>query len=802
MSDADLKEREQADVLNDTATDFSPEEQAEFGALANNDDPTSDQVVRGLSDAPTKSKGIISNGKKAAVLAGSLGIIGIIAVGFLMFMTVYKVEHVRNLLWDYRFARFHGQVAKRIRSNLIMSETYTNPTNTPEKKLRFEKTKLYDKLRGYSPEKAFRSLSELDIEVQRKGVFGLGENRIVGFTDPATKERIYIEGSRDVPNGSKTVNSLEFADRLSSTASTALEGNHSRYFQKQTRKLLKSKIKIKFGDRYAAFKEKVKSLGADGTPATPEEETRALREVDAEIARGGQAIDTSIIDEKDPQEDLLDDLPEPDAGSLNDTPTNNSTAEARRARIRESRTFSKLQGGLNTYSNVSTGVMVTTLGCIMYDLSSNIDEALNQRIEAPMRLTANVFGEAENLKDGSGVDIRQVRERNKTLEGTEKSAAFRKINGDTTVPKETELQIDDLPFEFFGMSLQTVSTFNKGVKTMLETAFVGATGPLGPVLKVLDKDDDVVRKGCSYILNPGVQAGIAIIDIGALFISLGSTGAAEGAARVGLETLKASVQIGAGVGFGKFMFEYALPKFMFALAGSGGILSPGDAQNGNKLDLGTTLLASQTSKMSGATKISTAQAKRDNAIALSKARNKYFKEGGLMAYFNPHSPYSLPGSISIGLTSDPYKIPGQVFSNIATLGASLFNGRLLDNFLTAKTTAAVDNFETYGVPQYGIPDSMIDTDPIDNAIAVNSNPGQLTELLDKYHQCFDTTLAEQALDGQFGKTSSFDYSICNDPTAQKLGLYIVDNCAVRFISEGITSNNCSLLNGAGDLTND
>nr|WP_281721500.1 hypothetical protein [Nitrosomonas nitrosa] len=811
MSENELKNKEDEAVLAETEEGFSPAEQSEYDKLAQNDTPGDDGGLYNPGKKIAKKGGRFSRRSKVAIGGGLSAILVSLLIGFFMFMTVYRVEHVRNLLWDYRFARFHGQVAKRIKSNLMLSETYTNPSTSPERKLRFEKTSLYEKLRGYSPEKAFKELGSagLDIEVRRGGKLGLGENRITGFTDtvvdPETgrsvRERIYVEGSRNIPDGAKTVNSLEFANRLSTASTNALESaGHSRYFQKQTRKLLKTKVRINFGDRYAAFKEKINKLSSDGTTTTPEEEARALREVDAETARGNQSIDTSVIDEKETQEDLLDDLTEPDSGSLNDTPTRTEAAEARRAKIRESRTYKKLQGGVSGYAQVSTGVMIATFGCILYDLSSSVDDALTQRIEAPMRLSGSVFGEAEQLKSGEGVDIRQVKERNKTLEGVEESGAFKAIDGETNIPQENKLQVDDLPFKFFGLDLSTVSTFNSGVKTTLETALASTTGPLFPVLKVLGKDDDVVRKGCSYILNPGVQAGIAVVDVAALFASLGSTGAAEGAVRAGIEGLKATIQIGGSVGLGKVVFEYVVPKVLFSLAGANGILHSGDAQNGNKLDLGATLLASQTTKMAGGTKISAAQARRDNFIAYNQAREDYYKNEGLLAFVSPSSPYSIPGTLSMKLSGDPFKIPGQLLANVISVGANIFNGRLFASLFSGKANAASEVFETYGVPQYGIPDSMIDVDPLDNALAVDGFEGQLDGLLEEYHQCFDTSLAEESLKGLFGSSDNFDYSKCDNSTAQQLGLYLVDNCAVSFISETTNTNTCSLLSGAGDLT--
>lgn len=783
MNDTDLKEKEESAELPTTDT-FSKQEEEQLG--------------KGYTPSQPKQNGGLFKSRKGLLVSGGLiGIFGSVAIGFLMFMTVYRVEHVRNLLWDFRFARFHGQVARRIRANILVGEGIS--PSSPEKIIRFKNTSLYDKFRGYSPAKAFSELSGngLLVEVEKKGVVGFRENRITGFSDPISKEKVFIEGASNIPEGAEVLKSDDFAKRLKNVSTQTLErAEHSKYFQRQTRKLLQDKVKIRFGDRYQSYKEKLRAIVGDNIDsATAEQEARALAEADLEVARGGsKPVGGGLLEGEEGEKDLLDGIEEPDSNSLlSDTP------EIGAGPAQDGIVKTKFSRATSTYANASTGVMVITFSCILKDISGTIDGALAQRIEAPMRLSANIFGEAEQLKSNDKLDIGAIRQRSKSLEGSEKSAAFHRIDDDPNISPNNDLQVDDLPLQFFGMDLKTVSNINKVVDTTLSDAFVIGAGPLGLVLKATGKDDEVIKKGCSYVLNPYAQAGIAAVDVGVLIFSLGSSAIAQSGARAALEGLKAAVQVGASVGINKVFFEYLIPKLVFSMSGSGGLLRQGDPQNGNKLDLGTTLLAAQVTKMSGGTVISDKQARRDNSAAFALAQKEKFKKSGNLAYFDLSSPYSLPGIISMKYSSSPAEIPRQFLATLLRTGASIFSGNFFSNLFTNSVSAETDAFTTYGVPQYGIPDSMIDVDPIDNAIVVDTNPKQLETLLEQYGHCFDTSIAQQELSGLFNSSSSLDFSICNNQTAQQLGLYIIDNCAARFISSTVTSNNCSLLNGAGDL---
>src|SRR3989344_5989731 len=98
MSDSDLKEKEQDAVLDDTAMDFSPEEQGEFDKLGANDPaPDSDQVCKGFTGKGGKGGKFWSRRKKTS--GGIIGlIIGLLIGGSSLFGPGLTVNHLRSLL--------------------------------------------------------------------------------------------------------------------------------------------------------------------------------------------------------------------------------------------------------------------------------------------------------------------------------------------------------------------------------------------------------------------------------------------------------------------------------------------------------------------------------------------------------------------------------------------------------------------------------------------------------------------------------------------------------------------------------
>lgn len=811
MGEDQLAQAEEAEIDGDNTRDSSDSETEQVRrATGSSSLDSQDYFVAGKG----KGRGFGGRGTKGAFLG--LGIGGLMLsmlLGFFMYMTIYRSEHLRNLLWDYRFARFHYQMNKRIKSILASSES--PQALNPAEKLTFESTTIYEKIRGYSPEKALNNLGFGDdgigLGVEKTGTIGFRENRITSFNDPATGERIYSERASNIPDGARTLNTAEFADRLTTVSDAHLDSmNHSKFFQKQTRKLLRDKVGVKFGDRFKAYAENLRSRAADPDNPTDAEKNGALAESDADVSRNspdGSRADGSMEDASEAaNEDLENGTGPPDEGILDgggeSLPEIDGDSPKVRINWENSKTRATLLKGASAYTKVSSAVFVATTACMIRDINSSINDALRTRIEGPMRMIANQFGEAEQLKSNDNVEMDILEQRQEQYDGFEDSAAGMRLTGtkEEEIPEGAKMEVADLPFQFFGFDLSTIATFSDIVDEVLNKVATSAVIPL-PFISFIPGTDrvgkEVLDELCKVLMDPRAQLGLAAVDIIVAAISIGSSKAVSEAV---VRSIQLAISVGRSVGFQKIFFEYLLPKVLFTLAGSAGMLFDGDPQNGNKMDLGAAMLSSQSAKMAGGSPISYLQAQRDQDEAIAMVKQQKRDEFGTFASFNPKNPYSIASQFALTLPSDPTKAVGSVLSK--SLG-SIFTFKGISSFgslINGKAKAQSQNiyFETYGMPVYGISDEYMQRDIVDNSIAVDGTPGRLTELMTRYEHCFTASIADEVMGSNFVDNGP-DYSICGDADANALGLYIIDNCAMGYISTETTPNNCSPLSGAGDV---
>lgn len=100
MSDQDLLEKEDAAVLDDTAKDFSPEEQAEYGKLATNDpEAADDQVGEGFKkEKPVgrfrNASSNLSTYRKLGITMGVAGILVAAGIAIFSFLIPFKLTHI------------------------------------------------------------------------------------------------------------------------------------------------------------------------------------------------------------------------------------------------------------------------------------------------------------------------------------------------------------------------------------------------------------------------------------------------------------------------------------------------------------------------------------------------------------------------------------------------------------------------------------------------------------------------------------------------------------------------------------
>ncbi len=653
----------------------------------------------------SSNKGLstMSTGKKLLSIMGGGGILMSLVVGMFMFLTIYRSEHLRNLLWDYRFARIHRQIAKRAEKNL---------------------------------------------ELQKSGA----------LEDASVKEL-------------KITKSLsETTPEITARAEAKLAGGEqTEFMQTESRGLLR-KLKIDFGERFKSYMEK-RSSKYGSRETTEAEDYVAEKEVDVERAtRSVTAEPEGALKDaaKEAKNDVIQDNPEPRINDVGAEPKSGVAKE----------TAGSVNGAI---TKISKGVFFITTACLIRDLSGSLDDALRTRIESPMRLAANLFGTAEQSKAGTNVDTKTLTIQDTQLSQAEKGAGIRLASNPNEkiedIPKEDQIEVGDLPFTFFGVPLSGIADANGVIDSVLNNK---VTKPFFDPL-------------CHAILDPRVQGVVLVAEVISMFVGIGE--AAETSGQVLMESFQAFAEVGGKYAVTRIMFEYMIPKLLFSLAGSNGVLSANDPQAGNKLDMGAALLSSQYTRMSGGSAITLAQAEKDQAEALAYEKKIRFKNEGLYAYINPKSPYSILGQISLKLPGNPMEVPAAFLKLSMRSAASALSLKHMP-FIGAQQAQAVSvDLYTYGIPQYGIPDSLIDVDPLENAKIVEGASGGLDGQIQKYQDCFTRSLADDIVSsGGFDRASGN----CDDEAAQRLGLYIIDNC-----TSGILSSNegkgCNFLPGAGDV---
>lgn len=684
--------------------------------------------------AKKKPKSRFGGRKSAFVAVGSAGLVMSLILGLFMFLTIYRTEHIRTLLWDYRFARFHAQVAKRVKANLDaqIAGDFTSGEGS--------KLKLSEKISGGTPESRRAGGQLLD----------RGNLTEIGF-DPSVRSR------------------------------------------------LRDKFGINFGERIKSYTDKLRGKTGNEDRAPTDEERRSTAiEEDIQRAKGGSTDrPTGSLEDADKlaEEDLKNGIGEPQASDLLEKPAGAPV-------VREGEVVKRFNSGGAKFAqklgNVSSVAAIMTFGCIFNDLSSSLDGVLRQRIDGPMRGAAQFFGETEQLKSGTNVDTNLLQTREEQTSAAESTRAIQKA-GDPSKSEEdlkdaVTFEVADLPGKFFGIKLRTIADINSTFQNVLDGATYALLFPIAGFASLFSKDGfnagSLRSEICKYILNPAVQTALLGVDIVALFASFGT---AQSTGKILLETLKAAVSIGASVEINKLIFGYVIPKAVFSLAGSNSVLVNADIQSGNKLDYGAMALSNQAAKYRGASPISILQASRDQETAIALVKKQRLRDEGFFAYINPKSPYSILGQMSLKLPGKPSKVPAALLKmSVLNLGSLVTKNPFFGGKASA---AAAYNLDTYDMPQYGLPDTLINIKAVDNAAVVEAG-GQLEANIAKYANCSNSAISDDLLGEKNDVQGDVD---CNSEMAQRTGLYVIDGCTAIHLNPDLTEV-CSPLPGAGDVT--
>ncbi len=749
-----------------------------------------DQYTSDGNERPSRFQGTVKKlRKRRGLLIG--GTITAALVGFLIFIILFligfKLNHIKNLMLDYEFASFNRALSKEmnhmITEDAILSE---GSGRLPQ----IDTPSLIDKLRGYDPDTILRNLGnagmELDFEPGRLGVKG----KLRSITTPEG-EVYWREGAAGTPPANaKSLSDGEFLTKYKSTIDTQLVDERG-FIRRSVWKDLRENSGISFA-KWKEFLEKFKAI--DPTPEEARATSRA--ENDATIA-DGQTITGENVDGL--EEGAKQAAADHKVGLLE---------EEIKPRLSE-------RFGLGSkIATVSQVVFYLTVICIAHDIYASLEKIMVNKSDSLMREAADLNTKADQQKYGSDqVTTAAINQSNNEYDGMEAGAAYQRAAGEPVALDSKGNPVNDLPEEDYpqqiiGMKLNAFVTIAKTADTVATAAaaaiiagpeaaavcvasdflskipFIGRAAAFiaGHTISKLCKNaaDVFYRVVCKPILDPRFQIGLAVAEIGLVWLD----GGLKAVLAAFTEALPRLALQYAGT---EILFGHIIPSLMEDLSGfhhSGQETAPTRIA---KVDAGDNLLRNSTAMATGAHKISTKKALRDQAVAIKERQDSIRKQSLAYRWFNLDNNYSLATRFLVAIPTGPRSM----MAKINSFTAAMRNPFSIVASLSTPVQASIEDYgpeALYGIQQYGWDDTELD--PKDATFNFDTNThyveSKYEDLQKKYGQCFQGKLIDRELKGAFGDSK---YDNCKDVDAKRFGKYVLDCYSVeQLLSQGSTDD--------------
>ncbi len=293
--------------------------------------------------------------------------------------------------------------------------------------------------------------------------------------------------------------------------------------------------------------------------------------------------------------------------------------------------------------NVSDGVFLTTVACIIHDLNNSFKEAQEATPDRAARAGHDAITAGDQVSEGDSVA--EAFSADGDLWGdAEQAVYYKKAVGEPVSDEDMTKQVAQVP-DIRGPSGALVDTIGVADE-VLKAAFGG--GIVGSIPGLGDLRDKGIDKGCEALLNQYVQFGIAGVEI---TFAVASAGATKGLTAAVKAFISGGLQLAAGYGVGHLLGSM-IDKATQSYAGMDYSAATTGPQKYNNAAVGVDYLEQVGArKMSYGRPLSDVEARNSQAVALDELRQENSQKPLTERYFALSNPFSLASQMLVKVPS-------------------------------------------------------------------------------------------------------------------------------------------------------
>ncbi len=703
MSDSEIQEKEQNAVLDDLASDFSPEEKAEFDQLGENDpEQEDDQVGKGFTGKNGKSGKFWTRRKKTG--GGIIGlIIGLLIGSSTIFGPALTVNHLRSLLIEKV-----GQ--------LQIDHT---------RKYRRQKLSKLSDLFSKDGRRGGKIITEMESKGYKFSFDPTDKKKILGLTLPDGTSSIINGDSGALADHIDKYMEVNHPLRFSRWKTNRMEAFYNRF--KVSRKAVTTKTLTKVVDPELEVNkgmvQQINDTGIDTSPSStpPKNETDAQK-----AAREQQAADNAFVAKNNGS---LSDI----KGKLKDgLPVEQLSAEEQKILSVASRVDNETIDILN---KIADGSIASKAFSTFKGIAATTD-ILDKICTAKNRLRAITFA-ARNYRALSllryasifvkaGDDVRRGTVDPKLLNELMKRVTSKDSNGNSIGGSPGFAYILK---NHFSKSKNNVSKSNVSVDGT-------QTGVVGAIQDATNLIPAVSKSQCGVYQNPGFQIGVAAVEVAVGIFTGGSSEGVEVGAREAVilslkEALGKILSKETAIGVAKTLaidlsFEGALTLLQFYAEKATTLNFTGQEKGGGLGDIltaGSGTMNKQRGLQSGMVPATSEQYAIANTQFIAEKKAEQQTQSIYTRMFDYSNPDSFAYTAATNLATMPYGVNGvgrflsnsiNMASSVLSKPFSIFGGfeKLFSGTVFAQTTDEIP-FETYDAKG-----KQLATDPAGNILPI------------------------------------------------------------------------------------